>query len=318
MRYAFVINPISGKGGHDKGIVRNIEAVILNHPNEDMGLCYTRCQKDAVDLSATLAAEAQKAGEEIIVFACGGDGTAHEVANGIYGYDNAILGLMPVGSGNDLVRELARGKRSFKDYNDFKLQMGGHARKIDVMKLSWNEDGEEKSCIAVNGVNIGFDGDTAAKANEIKTNTFLSGSIAYIAAVFSTLVKKIGQNLRITADGAPFYEGPLLLATAGNGGYCGGGIRSCPFAILDDGEMELMAIEDMSRLSFLSKFLKYRSGMLFEISGIENVVTYRRAKKITVEPLADDTMTFVADGETLQTGKLTIEVLPQALSVWEI
>ncbi|MGC8140677.1 hypothetical protein ACP3W2_24770, partial [Salmonella enterica] len=87
----------------------------------------------------------------------------------------------------------------------------------------------------------------------LKQKPFISGSLAYIAAVFSTLVKKDGQSLRITADDELFYDGDLLLATLGNGGFCGGGIRSCPFAILDDGEMELMAIRDMSRVSFVSK-----------------------------------------------------------------
>lgn len=318
MRYAFIVNPISGRGGHDRGIVHSIEGLIANHNDMDMGIYYTQGNKDAVELSKTLAEEASKAGDEIIVFACGGDGTAHEVANGIYGYDNAILGLIPVGSGNDLARELARGDRNFKEYTNLDLQMKGHPRKIDVMKLSWEDEGGEQSCIAVNGINIGFDGDTAVKANEIKTNSFLSGSLAYIAAVFSTLVKKIGQNLKITADGENFHEGPLLLATVSNGGYCGGGIRSCPFAILDDGELELMAIEDMSRVSFVSKFPKYRSGMLFEIKGVDNIVSYRRAKEIVVEPLADETMKFVADGETLHTGKVKIEIVPKAITVWEI
>ena len=318
MRYAFIVNPTSGQGGHDRGVVRYIEQLVTDHFGEDIGLYYSKYHKDAIELARTLADEANKAGEDIVVFAVGGDGTAHEVANGIFGYDNAILGFVPVGSGNDLVRELTRGKRSYKDYTNMDLQMSGHTRKIDAMKITWEEDGEEKSCISINGINIGFDGDTAVKANELKEKPLLSGSVAYLAAVISTLVKKIGQNLKITADGEPFYEGKLLLATVGNGGYCGGGIRSCPFALLDDGELELMAINDMSRMSFISKFPKYRSGMMFQIQGIENIATYKRAKEIIVEPQLADKMKFVADGETIETGTAKIEVLPSTVTIWEI
>ena len=318
MRYAFIVNPTAGQGGHDRGIVRSIDDLVARNFNEDIGVYYSKYHGDVTSLAQTVAEEAKKAGEDIVVFACGGDGTSHEVANGIFGYDNAMLGLVPIGSGNDLVRELARGKRNYKDFTNLDSQMNGHPITIDVMKLTWEEDGEEKSCIAVNGINIGFDGDTAVRANELKEKPLLAGSVAYVAAVFSTLVKKIGQNLRVTADGEAFYEGECLLTTIGNGGFCGGGIRSCPFAILNDGELELMTIRDLGRVSFLSKFPKYRAGMLFQIPGIESLATYRRAKEIIVEPLASDKMKFVADGETFETGVVKIEVIPKALKVWDI
>lgn len=97
MRYAFVVNPVAGKGNHENGIISSIENVIADNFDADIGLYMTKGNKEAISLSETLADEAMKAGDEIVVFACGGDGTAFEVANGIYGYDNAMLGLVPIG-----------------------------------------------------------------------------------------------------------------------------------------------------------------------------------------------------------------------------
>ena len=317
MRYAFLINRTAGKKGRGKDVVEQIGALIDKRPDQDIRLEYSSDIDSGKTLAISLANEAAAAGEEIVIFACGGDGTAHEIANGLYGLDNVVLGVVPIGSGNDLVRELARGIRNYKDYLDIELLMSGHARPVDVMKVSYGAD-ESESYIAINGINIGFDGNTAVKASKIKEKTIFSGSASYLLAVLSTLIKKDGQCLKITADGEPFYEGDLLLSTCGNGGYCGGGIRSCPNAMLDDGAIELMAIRDVSRTNFLSKFPKFRAGRLFEIKDYEKFVAYRRASVIEIEPLREDEMLYVADGEVYETGKIKVELMPHAMRVWEI
>lgn len=318
MRYAFVVNPISGTGKKDKDIISAAEELVANHRDKDIGIYHTMPNHDSSRIAASLAEDAKKAGEDIVIFSCGGDGTAHVTANGIYGYDNAILGIVPIGTGNDLCRALSKGKGSYKDYRNLEKQINGRPRAIDVIEISWDVDGEIKSCIAVNGVNIGFDGNTAIRASRIHEKTIISGSMAYLAAVFATLAKKEGQSLRITADDEPFYDGDLLMATMSNGNYCGGGIESCPNARLDDGLIELMAIRDVSRLSFVSKFPKFSAGKLFEIKDVEKIATYRQARRICIEPLKDDTMEYVIDGEVFRTPKIEAEIKPGALRVWEI
>ena len=318
MRYAFIVNPISGTGKKNKEVIAAAERLILNHMDEDIIICPTNAYENGAKIADTLASEALKAGDDVVVFACGGDGTAHEIANGIYGYDNAIMGMVPIGTGNDLCRALAKGKVNFREYLDLERQLNGHARDIDVIEIRWMFGSTEKSCICVNGVNIGFDGNTAIRATHIHEKTVFKGSLAYLAAVFATLVEKDGQSLRITADGEPFYDGDLLLATMSNGNYCGGGIESCPNAILDDGLIELMAIKDVSRFFFISKFPKFKAGRFFEISGVDDVATYKQVKRITVEPLRDENMEFVIDGEVYKTPKIEVEIKQKAMKVWEL
>ena len=318
MRYAFVINPASGKSGRNKDIIKSVEQLIANHIDEDIGIYYTLEPEDACRMADTLALEAMRAGDDIVIFACGGDGTAHEIANGLYGYDNAILGLVPIGSGNDLCRALSKGKRSYKDYIDLEKQMMGRPREMDVIEISWEENGEEKSCIAINSVNIGFDGNTAIRADELNERMVFSGSLSYLIAVFSTLIKKEGQSLRITADGEVFYDGDLLMATMGNGNYCGGGIESCPRAVLDDGLIELLVVKDLSRMSFVSKFPKFRAGGIFEIKGADDIACYKQVREVIIEPLRADEMEFVIDGEVYKTPKIRAEIQPKGITVWEI
>lgn len=315
MKYAFIVNPASGKGKHEGGIVADIEALINYNPDKDIKLYYTRGEKDATVLADMIAAEA---GEDIVIFGCGGDGTIQEVANGIYGHDNAILGIVPVGSGNDFIRELAKDKLNTDEYCNLSLQLTGNIIPLDLIRLSWFEDGEEKSRMITNGINIGFDGNTAILAHDLKMLPFVSGTGSYMLAVARNLAAKKGQTLRITADGKEFHTGKLLLATAANGGFCGGGVNSCPNADLNDGLIELLAIKDLSRTRFVSLFPKYKAGRIFDIKGIEDLASYTQAKSITIEPMEGPTMKFVADGEIMDTGAVRLDAVQSAIRVLKI
>ena len=312
MKYAFVVNPASGQGKHDNDLIPEIEELIAGNPNRDIKVYYTRGEKDATVLADLIAAEAD---DKVVIFACGGDGTVQEVANGIYGHDNAILGIIPVGSGNDFVRELGKNKHNTGDYRKLRNIFDGMPMKMDLIRMSWIENGEEKSHYITNGINIGFDGNTAILAHDLKRLPLVSGTGSYLLAVASNLAAKKGQKLRITADGKNFHTGELLLATAANGGFCGGGVWSCPRADIHDGLIELLAIKDMTRKRFISLFPKYKAGKLFQIRGLEDFATYTQAKNIIIEPMLGPTMKFVGDGEIFETGVLHIDVMPKAISV---
>lgn len=315
MKYAFMVNPASGQGKHDNGIGQDIEDLIRGNPNRDIKVFYTRGERDASYLSGILAEEAALTGDEIVIFACGGDGTVQEVANGIYGHDNAILGVVPVGSGNDFVRQLGIRRGDTKIYRNLPEQLDGMITRMDIIRMSWIEDGEEKSHYITNGINIGFDGNTAILAHSLKRLPLVSGTGSYLLAVAANLAGKKGQRLRITADGENFHTGNLLLATAANGGFCGGGVQSCPNADLYDGLIELLAIKDVPRRRFVALFPKYKAGKIFSVKGIEDIATYKQAKNILIEPMLGPTMKFVGDGEIFETGALRIEVVPKAIRV---
>lgn len=312
MKYAFIVNPSSGKGKHNNGLVPEIEQLIAREPGRDIKLYFTRGEKDATVLADMLAGEA---GEDIVIYACGGDGTVQEVANGVFGHDNAALGVVPVGSGNDFVRQLAKPKGNAEDYRDLDKQLRGGIQKIDLIKLSWIGNACEESRFITNGINIGFDGNTAVLAHDLKKLPGVSGTGSYLLAVATNLAGKKGQKLRITADGKDFHTGKLLLATAANGGYCGGGVNSCPNADLQNGLIELLAIKDLPRWKFIALFPSYQKGKLFKIKGVEDLAAYTQAKNIIIEPMLGPKMKYVADGEIMETGAVRIDIVPDAIKV---
>ncbi|NLY87921.1 MAG: hypothetical protein GX083_05195 [Clostridiales bacterium] len=315
MKYVFIINPASGGGRHEKRLVPDIEQLAADNPDIECKIYYTSGGRDATVLADYTARETD---DEVFIFACGGDGTVQEVANGIVGHDNAILGVIPVGRGNDLVRQLGGGKKEGENFRNLYAQLNGKVNSMDLIKMSWTEGDKEKSCYVVNGINIGFDGNTALATNELARNPYVTGHGAYLIAAAKTFIGKEGENLRITADGKEFYNGKLLLATIGNGGFCGGGVYSCPRADLYDGLLELMAIKDVTRRKFVSLFFKYKNGKILDIDNRDEILEYEQAKNIVIEPLAASTMKFVADGEGFETGVLKIEVAPRAIRVLNI
>ena len=312
MKYAFIVNPASGQGNHGDDLLPEIEELIKGNPNRDIRVYSTRGERDATVLADYIAKEAN---EDVVVFACGGDGTIQEVANGLYGHDNGILGIIPVGSGNDFIREIGKKKKNAGEYLKLGNIFDGMIAMVDLIRMSWIENGEEKTRYVTNGINIGFDGNTAILAHDLKKLPFVSGTGSYLLAVAKNLAAKKGQKLRITADGHNFHTGELLLATAANGGFCGGGVQSCPNADLQDGLIELLAIKDMTRKKFVTLFPKYKAGKIFQIKGVEDFAAYTQAQNIIIEPMLGPTMKFVADGEIYETGTLRIDVVNRALRV---
>lgn len=315
MEYVFIINPVSNGGRNHKKLVSEVERFIVDNPDLDCKMYFTSGEKDATVLADYVAREAKG---DIIFFACGGDGTVQEVANGMIGHDNAILGIIPVGSGNDLVRQLGGGLKEGAKYRSLYAHLNGEVSKIDLIKMSWMEGDEEKTRYVVNGINIGFDGNAAILKNKLALNPYISGPGAYIMAVARTFAAKKGETLKITVNNEDFYNGKLLLATVGNGGFCGGGFHSLPRADLYDGLLELLAVKDITRRSCLSLIMKYKEGKILDIENREKVLKYTQAKSIVIEPLATPAMQFVGDGEVFETGALKIEVVPKALKVLEV
>lgn len=311
MRYAFIINPAAGKGAASARIesyVEQLEKVdkrSISHVRTDAG-------EGATAVARELAQEAKLAGEEIYIYAVGGDGTINEVANGICGFDNAALGVMPAGSGNDFVRCFRDNEPS--DFLDVDMQLAAEPKAIDLMELTYYKEGQPQTRLCVNGINIGLDGNTAILANELKSNRYITGGSAFIVALIKNFLQKKGENLKVTVDGEVIHDGQLLLCTAANGGFCGGGFESCPRFDLSDGLAEVLIVNNVSRRKFLALVPKYKAGKIFEVPGIEKITNYAQSKEVKIEPLSGE-MQFVADGETLKTGSITIRMIKEAIRV---
>ena len=287
MKIIILFNPTARRGKAARLLQQALE--VLRQPHVQ---CEVRESKNARHLTA-LARAANEEKPDIIVSA-GGDGTHHYVINGLLG-SKIPLGLLPMGTGNDLVK----GVGVPMDVRAAACAvMNGQAREIDVAQVGK----AIYACIA----GAGFDSTVTHYANEHAR--WLSGPLAYTWSLLRCMDQYRPQPLEVTADGKSFSE-EVLFAVVGNNSSYGGGIRLTPRAKLDDGILDLCIVPYMSRVELLKWVPRAYRGEHLEHPRIK----YLQARKIGLRTASR--MELFGDGEFLQDLPATIEVVPHALRV---
>lgn len=231
-------------------------------------------------------------------YICGGDGSFHEAVNGAKGFPQAEIGLLPVGTGNDFVRNF--GKK--KDFLDILSQVEGKSMACDVIDINGR--------YVVNMANIGFDCEVVVKAAEWKKKPFISGPLAYIMGIITMFVKPMGNRMSFRwADGTTM-AGRFLLCTIANGSFCGGGFCSSPKAALDDGMMDVGIVNMVPRREFIGILPKYKAGTYLETKLGQEKVLYEKYDKL--ELAVSKPTNISIDGEISQFTYLKAEMVPQA------
>ncbi|MFC2662311.1 MAG: diacylglycerol/lipid kinase family protein [Eubacterium sp.] len=325
MDHLFLVNPAAGKGSQrGKGRARKHEAAMEQFIGQiQRAVEKTGCHAEIVrtegpgdaEKKAAAFAEAAK-GSPARIYACGGDGTLNEVINGISGYPEIEAGVMPIGTGNDTIRNFTDpyGKPLLKDaFLDPERQILGRAVPVDLLRYEGVLDGTFRSRLCINMLNNGFDCNVVARAGELKQKRFISGSFAYLLAVFSVFVKKQGISLTIMADGKVISRGNVLLCAAANGCYCGGGIKGLPMARMNDGKIELSILKDMKRRTFLHLLPRYADGTYLQAPQAESLVVRGKYDQVILKPDMGNSFLTCADGEISETTGITITALPHAL-----
>ena len=311
MKTIFIINPKAGTG---KNLDKRKEEItkMAAELGVEVGFYITKAVGDAEKFARLVCKETQISNpdEELRLVACGGDGTVNEVLNGIIGFPNAVLGVVPIGTGNDFVRNFPENA----DFMDIKSQLQGYTMKSDVIRYSGLIDGKEQTRYCINMFNIGFDCNVADLTQTLKNYPLLSGSVAYLAAIVGMLIKKKGANLKVELDGEVVENGSLLLTAVANGGFCGGGVNSAPTASINDGVMDVNVIYDITRTKFLKKFPYYSKGTHMELPDIDDFLLFRQCKEAVITPL-DGNMRLCVDGEIVDAGAVKMEMMPLAVNV---
>ena len=313
MKYYFFINPVAGTGKEADSLKSRI-----NNTMKKRGLEYeiivSQGHEDLIGKSREIA-EALN-GSEAWFFAAGGDGTLHEIVNGVYGFDNITVGAIPLGTGNDTVRNFS-DKYAFLDINS---QIDGRIVNLDLIEYKGEVDGKDTTEYCVNMINIGFDCNVVELTGRLKQKPLISGSFAYLLSVFVKFIKRDGTSLLITEyTGDSVFsreiikEGELLLCAVCNGSYCGGGIKSAPMAIMDDGVFELNIINQVSRTKFLKLFPSFKRGEHMSIPGIDETIMVKSIKEAKIEPDENFEIFICVDGEMKATTGIKVKIIEKAL-----
>lgn len=291
MRYVFVVNPAAGK--HKAGeFIPEIEKVC-----KSSGVDYEIYKTSGIGDAKKYTHALGESGEDVCVFACGGDGTLFETVNGAVGFDNLKIGMLPLGSGNDFVRNFG----TKKDFLNVKKQLDGKFRKIDLIK-----NGEK---YAVSQCSMGIDAEICAKQAAFKRLPFMSGEMAYTASLVYCLLTKSSNTFEISIDGGDFEEVDVLFTLCANARYYGGGYKGAPLAICDDGLLDFVLVrKDMPVVKFLKLMGEYKAGkhLTWERTA------FVRGKKMTVR--SGKLSAVNTDGECETVKECTFEIIPQAIN----
>lgn len=258
---------------------------------------------------ATRIARTALAGGGRFLVAVGGDGTVHEVVNGMLDDEGrsvvpgAVLGVVAAGSGCDFVRTFGLASK----VAPVVARLGGAAvRPIDVARISFVDgDGRPASRVFANIAEAGLGATTAARAVRLPR---LMGQSRYLAAFWAVLPSYRAGDARITVDGAIAYEGKAVNVVAANCRYFGGGMHISPRSVPGDDALELLVFNGRKTDSFTMLAKVYRGTHLPHRNIVE--LSGRRFEITADEPLAVE-----ADGEVLGTTPVTVDVVPGAITL---
>lgn len=306
MKHIFIINPEAGPGKGIEKLIGNI-AVTCKKEKVDYIIHKTRCREDSLNISRKIA-ESLK-GEEGRFYACGGDGSLNDVLNGIVDFPNVSLGAVPIGTGNDTVR-------NFPEAGDFKsvmAQLRGNTVPVDVIKYEGIIDGTFQSRYCINMFNIGLDCNVVEMATNIKNKAFFKGHTAYLMSIVAVLIKKKGVSLEMIADGEQICNGEKMLCSIANGSYCGGGIYSSPQSSMNDGYFDINIVDDVSRSKFIRLFPHYKKGTHLEHEMAKDIFHTRKCRHLEIKPINSEELTFCTDGEIAVTKGLNMDLIEKKI-----
>ncbi len=240
--YHLIINPVAGK----KRAIRNL--AVAERRLTERGLPFQTHKTNAVRDGARIARALTEAGEdELIVL--GGDGTLHEVLNGVVDPSKCKLGLIPSGTGNDFAGRLGiplDAERAME------IILSGEAKPVDFLQV----DGVR--CMNVAGV--GMDVDVLERCQLGRGK----GKGKYLRSLLRSLFAFKGLPITVVRDGQEERHNALLAATC-NGSRFGGGITICPPAVVDDGKMDVVLVDCIGgKMKIIKAFLKLLKGKILE------------------------------------------------------
>jgi diacylglycerol kinase (ATP) len=296
-----ILNPMADMGNAWK-VANDLRPIITEYGNADWS--GTVFPTHATEL-------AKQAGEQgyDMVIAMGGDGTVHEVVNGIMQLPEnkrPILGVVPVGSGNDFAHAI--GVPTESDHALVQA-LKGEPLTIDL-GLMTDEHGRTE--FFDNTFGIGFDAIVTIRSHRLP---IVRGFLMYLTAVIQTIFLNHNPALIQYETEQEKWEDRVLMTTLCNGGREGGGFMLSPDSKVTDGMLEYLMVRKVSRPMMFRLVPEFMKGTHRRFTNQLRMGTFKKLTMIADRPLyiQSDGEIYTSFGSNLR--KLTIEVMPRALKV---
>lgn len=301
MRVVFIVNEFAGNG---KG--KTVWQALAKQLTIPYDVYFSQYQRHSEQLTKNIAAQ----DEPCIIIVVGGDGSIHEVLNGLVGASHLIVGVVSAGSGNDFSRyyptfTTAKDIEKFVEHQQSSLQ--------DIGYLHYSSDAR----YFVNNSGIGFDAFVVDLANRSqlkrKLNRFSLGKLSYVYFVVQGLFQFEPFDLRVSIDGQQKQYTNVWFATISNQPYFGGGMKLSPLSSAEDGKLELTVVSELSRWKFLTVFSTVFFGKHTYFKEVEQYTGKRFELELT------RSVPCHTDGEAFELGTGQSLLLAEAkASVWKL
>ena len=321
--YYFIINPNAGTRREQKKLMKCIVTGCRSSGTRYTLYETTKAGDGGDFMLKTVYETAEQYGgdpekmPDMRFFFAGGDGTVLESANAFmklpekYRKGKVAAGILPVGTGNDFLRNFGKAK----DFLDVGRQLKGTTTFVDLMKYEKDASNEGDAAgrevyYCANMFNIGFDCQVVVKVNELRGKPLMNKTFAYPIGVAITLLRLPHTRLKVTFDDGKTIEGKYLLTLAANGSYCGGGFYAASEAKPDDGIIDVIAVNPLGRLKFISIVGKYKKGTLLGTPLADKILKLYKCRSLRIEVPSDEDV--CVDGEIEKFHTIDISNLPKA------
>jgi diacylglycerol kinase (ATP) len=288
MKHIFVINPAAGKRDGRQKIYDMAEQLRVRH-GLDAECVLTRNPGHATQMTRKIA----ESGEQVRFYACGGDGTVNEVANGIAGFENAAMSCIPIGTGNDFLKNFGEDAPKFFDAENL---WDGPQFPLDAIDCN----GRIAMTIACSGI----DARVAADVHKFSESPILDGKSSYIASLaVNFLFKGIASHWTVELDGVA-TEDDFSLISVCNGRYYGGGFMPVAEARMDDGVLNTIVVKKVDRRTFIKFVNPYSKGEYYKFP---HLATCSCPKVVHIYSKRNDIVTCL-DGECITNSDVVIQM----------
>ena len=290
MTHLFIINPAAGSKNRTEEYRKKIKEAC-----EKRGLQYRIQVSQAPGDCRRLARAAAETGGEYRIYACGGDGTLNEVADGAAGFDNVSVTVFSGGSGNDFVKLFDEPDAFF----DLDRLLDCEEVTFDLIRCN--------DRLALNICSVGLDARIGTDVGRYKRIPMLHGFSAYAASTVVNVIKGIAEHYVVEVNGE-IIDGEQTFICVCNGRYYGGGFNPVPEADPTDGMLDVLLVKKLSRLKVPGAIGKYKNGRYAELPEL---VKYYRTKAVKI--ICDKPTPVNVDGELLTAKEVELRIAEEKI-----
>ena len=302
-KWLMIVNPNAGVKKGSKDWPKILE--LLQTESVDFEYRLTECKGHAI----RLASDAVTAGTRNICVV-GGDGTLNEVLNGIMACRDVptpeiTLGMIPVGTGNDWCRMFSI---PFDYMKAIRILQRKKTFMQDAGKVTYYHGRDQVVRWFMNVAGMGYDALVAKKTNILKEKG-VGGPLVYMYFVFASLFQYKFMEAVIEVDGKVAFKGEVFSMNVGICKYNGGGMMQVPFAVPDDGLLDVTLIKKTSKWIVVRYARKLFDGSLVDLP----IVATFKGENIRIRSTGN--IYLETDGESLGHTPFVFEILPRCIKI---